>query len=172
MPGIQVVVLVSRKYVDVVVPDVLVARRFVVLPGRDAVAAVGFTNCNSHGLNQVENRVPDARGQSVEILEVLDRRHKYVAGGVARPPLRGGNPSDCVVGSSNQVGRRVVLVELAQREATERAPVPRRLMMQLACLHVAIFPRPQRLQPVRKAPKCPICANFPPKTKVRLPILK
>lgn len=87
MPGIQVVVLVSRKYVDVVVPDVLVARRFVVLPGRDAVAAVGFTNCNSHGLNQVENRVPDARGQSVEILEVLDRRHKYVAG-VARPPLR------------------------------------------------------------------------------------
>lgn len=169
MPGIQVVVLVSRKYVDVVVPDVLVARRFVVLPGRDAVAAVGFTNCNSHGLNQVENRVPDARGQSVEILEVLDRRHNYVAG-VARPPLRG-NPSDCVVGSSNQVGRRVVLVELAQREATERAPVPRRLMMQLACLHVAIFPRPQRLRPVWKAPKCPICANFP-KTKVRVPILK
>ena len=95
----------------------------------------------------------------VLVSRMLDRRHKYVAG-VARPPLRG-NPSDCVVGSSNQVGRRVVLVELAQREATERAPVPRRLMMQLACLHVAIFPRPQRLRPVWKAPKCPICANFP-----------
>lgn len=73
MPGIQVVVLVSRKYVDVVVPDVLVARRFVVLPGRDAVAAVGFTNCNSHSLNQVEHRVPNSRRQSVEILEVFDR---------------------------------------------------------------------------------------------------
>ena len=73
MPGIQVVVLVARKYVDVVVPDVLVARRFVVLPGRDTVTAVCFTNCNSHSLNQVEHRVPDARGQSVEILEVFDR---------------------------------------------------------------------------------------------------
>ena len=73
MPGIQVVVLVSRKYVDVVVPDVLVARRFVVLPGRDAVAAVGFTNCNSHSLNQVEHRVPDSRRQCVEIHDVFDR---------------------------------------------------------------------------------------------------
>lgn len=73
MPGIQAIGFVPRKHVDVVVPDVLVARRFVVLPGRDTVTAVFFTNCNSHSLNEVEHRVPDARRQSVEILEVFDR---------------------------------------------------------------------------------------------------
>ncbi len=116
-------------------------------------------------------RKPSARRSWAKCRDSRSARSAtQLRGRVARPPLRG-NPSDCVVGSSNQVGRRVVLVELAQREATERAPVPRRLMMQLACLHVAIFPRPQRLRPVWKAPKCPICANFP-KTKVRVPILK
>ena len=61
--------------VHVKVPDILIARRFVVLPGRRAVATVRFPNPDRDLLDKVMNGVSIVSRKVVQIFVVPRRDH-------------------------------------------------------------------------------------------------
>jgi hypothetical protein len=123
---VETVVVVAREDMDVEVPDVLATGRFVVLPGRRAVARIGRTHGHGHLLREVPDRVPHLGGQTIEVLVVVARDHQRRPG-VLWPPHR---RDDGVgqLGHRDDVARLVVLGEEATLEPAEGAVISRRLV--------------------------------------------
>ena len=86
MAKVEVVIDSPWKYMEMVVPDVLIARGLVVLPGRDTVAFVELPECERDSFGHIEYRMSDILGHVVEVFDVRIGHHDDVPGS-GLPPL-------------------------------------------------------------------------------------
>jgi hypothetical protein len=112
--------------VDVQVPEVLVARRFVVLPYRGALARVGRADSDRQSLDEIPDGVVVLGCERVQIPDVLTGDDEDAAR-VARPPLRR-HTHVGTVGDGDDVAGLAPLVEAAPLLEAERTPVSDWLM--------------------------------------------